>query len=78
MSGQKVWICGKWVEEGSPWEFQGVFDSEENALAACATDDYFIGPAIINERLPDGEYDPWPGLYYPFRQSRPASTVEEP
>jgi hypothetical protein len=59
----KLWICSKWIKDGSP-EFQGVFDDEEKAIAACISSDYGIGPAILNERIQD-ETTEWEGFYYP-------------
>ena len=46
------------------WGFQGVFDSEEKAVAACKTELYFIAPAIMNEELPES-HEEWSGAYYP-------------
>ena len=59
----KVWICGRWKQMG-PWEFQGVFSTEEKAAAACPDSTYFIGPATLDKELPK-ETESWPGCYYP-------------
>lgn len=66
-----VWIVGKALEDvpAPRWEFQGVFMTEEEAIAACASDSYFIGPAIVGDRLAD-ETVPWPGSYYPRLEDR--------
>ncbi len=45
--------------------FQGVFDNESDAEAACVTDKYCIAPAVMNERLPH-EKQEWPGVRYPL------------
>ncbi len=66
----KLWIAGKVKEFNSnskkiSWEFQGVFDSEDKAIEAVGfSDDWFIGPAILNETLPEKLIE-WPGAYYP-------------
>ena len=46
------------------WEFMGVFDTREQALAAATAEYDFIGPATLNTRLPD-EVMLWPGCFYP-------------
>lgn len=52
----ELWVCGQWYESkdepGRSWEFQGVFDAEHKAIAACHTDDFFIFPVQLNEALP--------------------------
>jgi hypothetical protein len=58
-----VWICEQWKGKGNPTEFQGVFDTEYKAVAACVSDDYFIFPAEMNveiakETLPPIGYYP--------------------
>lgn len=65
----KVWIVGQ--RRGADWEFQGVFDSHEAAVAACVGDDYFIGPAILNEQRKDSP-EKWDGAYFPRLQEQPA------
>jgi len=68
----KVWICGKHKSLGkdsngteyTSWEFQGVFRTKDLAINACKDENYFIGPAVMDEPLPDEELD-WPGAYYP-------------
>lgn len=65
-----LWIVGKRIT-ATEWEFQGVFDSQEQAVAACRSDDYFIGPATLNEAITD-EREDWPGCYYPTLEDAPA------
>ena len=63
------WIVGK--KTGTlpdQWEFQGVFDSELKAVAACQTASYFVAPAILNEVIRDAS-EHWPGAYFPREQS---------
>jgi hypothetical protein len=63
-----LWIVGKWILDtpaGPIWSFQGVFDDKEKAIKACKETNWFIGPAPLNEELPD-EKTVWPGVEYPF------------
>jgi len=46
-----VWVVGQW-KHSDPWEFQGVFDSEEKAVAACRDQWYFIWRTKVNEAMP--------------------------
>jgi hypothetical protein len=65
---EMLWIVGKALGEPDSWEFQGVFDSEEQAVAACVLEEMFVGPAKLNTPLPLDK-EGWPGAYYPaFRQ----------
>ena len=50
--------------ECMPWEFQGVFDDEAKATAACRDTSYFIGPADLNVKLPHDTFQ-WDGAYFP-------------
>lgn len=64
----ELWICGKYIkdpEQEKRWEFIGVYDSQDKAIKACIKESYFIGPAKLNESLPDDE-DDWDGAYYPL------------
>lgn len=70
----KLWICGqitKYEERdgvvSSEWEFAGVFDTEEKAIAACHTDWFFIGPTNLNGEWPI-ETTEWTGAYYPLAE----------
>ncbi len=60
-----LWIVGKSLGNESHWEFQGVFDSEAQAVAACHGPLYFVAPAMLNEALPDETLLVWEGLYWP-------------
>lgn len=65
----ELWIVGRHSDpERQPlvWEFMGVFDSRERAIAACTLPHDWIGPAMLNERCPD-ENTLWPGIEYPLR-----------
>ena len=60
----EVFIVGKVdTEDEKRWEFCGVFSTVKNAQAACKTDDYFIGPSVIDELIPD-KPTVWPGAIY--------------
>ena len=65
------WICGKHrgnLEDGSTaWDLQGVFDTESGAVAACKSVRDFIGPAPLNQMLPQGATE-WPNCRYPLAQ----------
>lgn len=63
----KLWIVCKQVDDDHYWEFCGVFDDEKKATAACKTADYFIGPANLNEKIPE-ETTEWPESYYPIKE----------
>lgn len=69
---KELWIVGKSLDGGTgdAWEFQGVFDTEMEAIVACRADEYFIGPVTLNESLPH-EAAEWPGAYYPRLERRP-------
>ena len=58
----KLWICGQlkgqWDYNGSIWEFQGVFSSEELADRACRNESYFYFPATLDEEFPDESFLP--------------------
>lgn len=67
---KKFWIVGKAINgNGRTWEFGGLFETEELAIRACYTDDYFIAPANLNELL-DDESEHWKGSYYPLLEDR--------
>ena len=68
-SKMELWIVGK-VVESSEWEFDGVFDSEEKAIAACKSENHFIGPAILNKEIPEDCVE-WSGAYYPLIEDKP-------
>jgi len=59
----KLWIVGQYREPN--WDFQGVFSSEEKAVAACRTPLYFVAPADLDAEAPHELAKEWPGAYYP-------------
>ncbi len=65
----ELWIVGKNLSyDNLEWEFQGVFSSRQLAEAACRTEFYFTGPALLNEELPDTTVE-WSGVFRPLQQS---------
>lgn len=70
--GAILWICGKrlWVDDENGWEFVGVFETEEKAVAACLTGMYFVGPTELDKAFPH-ETVLWKGAYYPKEISSP-------
>lgn len=64
----KLYIVGKKTTDDSAdksWEFQGVFSTEQKAVAACLTAFYFVGPADLDDAFPDATTG-WVGAYYPI------------
>ena len=45
------------VEQGTVWEFQGIFDTHKKAVAACKTPMYCIQTVTLNEQIPDESYE---------------------
>lgn len=67
---QTLWVVSKMHTYRTPdWTFQGVYDSEEKAIQACLTEDYFIGPVGLNEPIPH-ERMAWPGAYFPLLENK--------
>jgi hypothetical protein len=67
----EVWIAGQYrgqFPEGTAWDFQGVFATEAEAIAACENPSYFVFPATVGERLPD-QMQEAPGCYYPLARA---------
>ena len=61
----KLWVVLRIRRDRDPlWpECEGVFDSEEAAVAICENDEFSINPCNLNEHLSDKDY--WPGSYFP-------------
>ena len=68
----ELWIVGRY-KQGEPgsivWDFQGIFDSEAKAIAACRDWTYFVGPVTVNELLPH-ETSTNPRWDYPLADER--------
>lgn len=64
MNNSKLWIAGRVIDEGGLWEILGVYDCEILADQACHDSSCFIGPIILNRKMPVETIE-WPDLYYP-------------
>lgn len=61
-----LWITGQYRDALTlTWEFQGIFDSKQKAIAACRSDRYHIFKVKLNESLPDDRVDNLP-CWYPL------------
>jgi len=70
---ENLWLVGRYIskhEDGPCWEWIGIFDSEQKAIDSCRDESYFIGPATLNEVLPNETVD-WPRCYYPMTNYPP-------
>lgn len=63
----KLWVVGKSLGVENAWEFAGVFEGEERAVAECRDRNYFIAPVIVNQTLPH-ERTEWVGLRWPVAE----------
>jgi len=69
----KLWMVAKFVaetEKGIVWEFAGLFDSEDAAVAACFESTYSVVELEVNEPVPQ-ERQQFPVCWYPHLESRP-------
>ena len=65
----ELWIVGQHkhtTNSGLVWEFQGVFDSEEKAIAACRNERYWVAEVELNKEICD-EPQKFKNAYYPFK-----------
>ena len=65
---KKFWLCGQYKSEsdaGVVWEFQGIFDAKQKAIAACKSVEYFIAPVSLNTQTPK-ETAVFKNFYYPL------------
>ncbi len=74
MPGSPAWLVFQWRDLP---EFQGVFASEEKAIAACRTENHCVCPATMDEELPQGKGE-WPGSWYPHLEARPENVTVQP
>jgi len=73
LANRRVWIVGRVLpgEESPPaWEFLGVFTDCDAAVARCTTPNDALGPAKLDEPLPD-EMITWPGFWFPMTEPAP-------
>lgn len=68
-------VAGK-PGESNEWEFQGVFDSAEKAVAQCKDRNYFVGPAVLNKEIGE-ERSEWEGLRWPIQELEQRSQQPE-
>ncbi len=71
-NGERIWICGQVRAEtpdGVVWDFQGVFASREQAVAACRDANYFVAPASFGVSFPHELMADWPEGEYPLRST---------
>lgn len=64
---KNLWIVGQYrgmSDDGTVWDYQGVFSSKDGAIAACRSSDYFIAPVELDFEIPERAAD-WPGIEYP-------------
>jgi hypothetical protein len=62
-----LWVVGRY--KGTKdleviWDFQGIFELEDDAVKACRDRTYFVAPAKLNVSLPHETFE-WVGVYYP-------------
>lgn len=63
----KLWYVGQSRHGETPnavWDFQGVFSSEEKAIAACHGPQFFVVPVELDREFPLEAMEA-PGGYYP-------------
>ena len=48
----ELWIVGQHEDPTKQWQFQGVYSSQENAVAACRDANYFVARVRLDERMP--------------------------
>jgi len=64
----RLWLVGKNVAELGvlvAWEFQGIYNTEENAVTACVTARHFVAPVLLNETVPEATSE-FPNARYPL------------
>lgn len=74
-ANKTLWLVGQWMFGEYPncvWEFQGIFETEEEAVAVALSrnDNYFVAPVELGELLCD-ETISFPRAYYPA-QGKPS------
>jgi hypothetical protein len=62
---EKIFVVGKRLDDPGAWELQGVFTTEEKAVAACLGWRYFVGPIELDCPAGDATMD-WDGAFYPI------------
>ena len=71
MAGRELWMVGQ-IKSGefpnTAWDFQGIFSSQQLAIAACVHDNYFIVPVEVDLELPEATME-MPNVYFPIRSN---------
>lgn len=67
-----LWLVDQWFED-KPHEFQGVFDTRELAIAACALDTFYVTRVILNKTLPIESVER-EHCWYPLLEDEPMET----
>jgi hypothetical protein len=55
-----LWLVGQFravTESGTAWDFQGIFETRELAVAACRNRNYGVIPVLLNEEVPDEKHE---------------------
>ena len=65
-----LWLVGQFKgrEKGIVWEFQGIFNTEPKAIAACVKSNYFVAKVTLNEKCPE-DTQTFKEMYYPVNVS---------
>jgi hypothetical protein len=58
------WLVGqhrKETPDGDIWDFQGIFQSEAQAVEACIDENYFVSPVVLDCPSPHEQvrFDGW-------------------
>ncbi len=64
----KLYVVGKWMGDPHRWSFVGVFETIALAEAACADQNHFVGPCILNAEIVKDQI--WQGVYYPVLEGK--------
>ena len=70
MADQELWMVGQIKGGEFPntiWDFQGIFSSQQLAIAACRNSSYFIVPVEADIELPETTIK-MPNTYFPIRR----------
>jgi len=65
----RFWLVGNYRDDGRI-EIMGLFSSEWGAVAAAIGEKNWVGPLVVDRRLPQ-ELTEWPGLWYPNLEDNP-------
>ena len=60
----KLWMAGRLMPDGKPWEILGLYSTREAAVARCRTVNDFVGPLEIDRDCPEDTSD-WDCVDFP-------------